>query len=78
MRMKFDKWLDEERGRLATVARHFDLTQSAVHQWRTAGVPVRRMKAVHLLTGGAVGLDEMLPDDLVSVGQGRAAAEARQ
>lgn len=44
------------------MAEHFGLTQSAVSQWRTNGVPPARMKAVRDFTGGAVTLDEMLPD----------------
>lgn len=55
-------WLDADRGRLTALAAHFGLTQSAVSQWRSNGVPVGRMKAVRDFTGGAVTLDEMLPD----------------
>lgn len=55
-------WLDADRGRLTALAAHFGLTQSAVSQWRTNGVPPARMKAVRAFTGGVVTLDEMLPD----------------
>jgi len=58
-------WLDDAdhgRGRLTAMASHFGLTQSAVSQWRTNGVPPARMKAVRDFTDGAVTLDEMLPD----------------
>lgn len=60
--MNFPTWLDADRGRLTAVAMHFGLSQSAVSQWRTKGVPPARMKAVRDFTGGAVSLDEMLPD----------------
>lgn len=60
--MKLSTWLDAERGRLTALADHFFLTQSAVSQWRGNGVPSARMKAVRDFTGGAVSLDEMLPD----------------
>lgn len=38
------------------------MTQGAVHQWRSAGVPVARRLAVRDLTSGDVGLDDMLSD----------------
>lgn len=60
--MNLPAWLDADRGRLAALAAHFGITQSAVSQWRQAGVPTARMKAVRDFTGGAVTLDEMLPD----------------
>lgn len=60
--MTLIEWLDADRGRLTAMASHFGLTQSAVSQWRTNGVPPARMKAVRDFTSGAVTLDEMLPD----------------
>lgn len=60
--MNFPAWLDADRGRLTAVAAHFALSQSAVSQWRTNGVPPNRMKAVRDFTGGVVTLDDMLPD----------------
>ena len=62
--MNLIQWLDadEGRGRLTALAEHFGLTQSAVSQWRSNGVPPGRMKAVRDFTSGAVTLDEMLPD----------------
>lgn len=64
--MNLPDWLDGDRGRLTAMAAHFGITQSAVTQWRTNGVPVLRMKAVQLYTGGAVTLDEMLPEPATS------------
>lgn len=58
--MTLSEWLDADRGRLTALAAHFNLTQSAVSQWRSNGVPPRRMKAVRDFTGGAVSLDDML------------------
>ena len=60
--MKLITWLDADRGRLTALAAHFNLTQSAVSQWRGNGVPPHRMKAVREFTDGAVTLDDMLPD----------------
>ena len=60
--MDLQTWLDADRGRLTAMAARFDLTQSAVSQWRTNGVPPHRMKAVRDFTGGAVTLEDMLPD----------------
>lgn len=61
--MNFAAWLDAERGRLTALAAHFNLTQGAVSQWRTNGVPPARMKAVRDFSKGEVSLDEMLPDE---------------
>ena len=60
--MTLIEWLDADRGRLTALAAYFGLTQSAVSQWRTNGVPIGRMKAVREYTRGAVTLEEMLPD----------------
>jgi DNA-binding transcriptional regulator YdaS (Cro superfamily) len=59
--MDLSDWLDSGRGRLAEMAAHFRVTQSAVCQWRTNGVPPARMKAVRDFTGGEVTLEDMLP-----------------
>lgn len=59
--MKLDDWLKAERGRLADLARHFGLTQSAVSQWRVDGVPLTRMRGVQSFTKGEVTLDDMVP-----------------
>lgn len=62
--MKLALWLDAERGRLTKLAAHFGISQSAAYQWRTRGVPVDRIKAVRDFTGGAVTLDDMLPEPI--------------
>lgn len=72
--MKLTEWLDADRGRLKALSTHFGLTQSAVCQWRTNGVPPARMKAVREFTQGAVSLDDMLPDPC----DGAATAAQRQ
>ena len=61
--MTLSDWLDADRGRLTALAAHFNLTQSAVSQWRSNGVPPKRMKAVRDFTGGAVSLEDMLEAD---------------
>jgi DNA-binding transcriptional regulator YdaS (Cro superfamily) len=55
-------WLEAEKGRLAALAAHFGVTPAAVSQWKTNGVPVNKMKAVRDFTGGAVTLDELVPE----------------
>lgn len=60
--MTFNDWLDADRGRLTALAQRFNLTQSAISQWRANGVPPKRMKAVREFTGGEVALEDMLPD----------------
>lgn len=64
--MNLTTWLDADRGRLTALATHFNLTQSAVSQWRANGVPPQRMKAVREFTGGTVTLDDMLPGPAVT------------
>ncbi|MFO0454249.1 MAG: YdaS family helix-turn-helix protein [Pseudomonadota bacterium] len=58
--MNLSDWLDAERGRLTALAAHFDVTQAAVTQWRTTGVPVTRMRAVVEFTDGAVTYEDMV------------------
>lgn len=60
--MNISTWLDAEQGRTARMAAFFDVSASAVTQWRSNGVPVDRMKAVRDFTDGQVTLDEMIPD----------------
>lgn len=64
--MKLEDWLAAERGRAAALADHFKITRSAVSQWRTNGIPVDYMKAIRDFTGGAVTLDEMVPESIGS------------
>ncbi len=60
--MNIQTWLDTEMGRNARMAKHFGLTPGAITQWRSNGVPLRRMKAVRAYTQGQVALEDMLPD----------------
>lgn len=60
--MNIADWLDAERGRSTCLAKHFGVSQPAITQWRTNGVPVNRMKAVRDFTNGEVTLDDMLPE----------------
>ena len=60
--MTFTDWLKAETGRATSLAAHFNITPSAVSQWRTNGVPTANMKAVREFTDGAVTLEDMLPD----------------
>lgn len=69
--MNLSTWLAADRGRLTAMAQHFRLTQSAVSQWRTNGVPPARMKAVRDFTGGMVSLDDMLPESQLGLARQR-------
>jgi len=60
--MNLTKWLEAEKGRSAALADHFGVSPAAVSQWKTNGVPLRNMKAVCDFTGGAVTLDELVPE----------------
>jgi len=60
--MDLATWLEAEPGRSASLAQHFGVTPAAVSQWKANGVPLQRMKAVRDFTGGAVTLDEMVPE----------------
>lgn len=74
--MRFNDWIEAERGRLTRVAEHFGVTPSAVSQWLSNGVPSDRMLAVRALTDGDVTLDEMLEPLPVAPEQGAAASGA--
>lgn len=58
--MDFSEWLDAEPGRASKTAARFDVTLSAVSQWRDNGVPRARMIEVRDFTGGEVTLEAML------------------
>lgn len=60
--MNLTAWLEAENGRAAAMAEHFGKTPAAISQWKINGVPVKLMKEVRDLTGGAVSLEEMVPD----------------
>jgi DNA-binding transcriptional regulator YdaS (Cro superfamily) len=60
--MDLSTWLDSEIGRATALAAHFGVSRAAVTQWRTNGVPVVKMKALRDFTGGAVTLEEMVPE----------------
>lgn len=60
--MNLTTWLEAEKGRSTALATYFGVTPAAVSQWKTNGVPVANMKAVRDFTGGAVTLEEMVPD----------------
>ena len=59
--MNLNEWLSTEKGRAASLADFFQITPSAVTQWRSNGVPVGRMREVCDFTGGEVTLDELIP-----------------
>ncbi len=60
--MNLPQWLDAEYGRARKMAAHFGRSEAAVSQWKSNGVPLDLMKAVRDYTGGAVTLDEMVPE----------------
>lgn len=62
VRMDLTTWLEAEKGRSRGLAEHFGRTPAAISQWKTNGVPVDLMKAVRDFTGGAVTLEELVPE----------------
>lgn len=60
--MDFVTWIEAEKGRATALAAHLKRTPAAISQWKQNGVPVDLMKAVRDFTGGAVSLDEMVPE----------------
>jgi DNA-binding transcriptional regulator YdaS (Cro superfamily) len=60
--MDLTAWLEAEKGRAAAMAAHFNVSPAAVSQWKKNGVPLDNMKAVRDFTGGAVTLDELVPE----------------
>ncbi len=72
--MNLTTWLEAEKGRSAALATRFNRSPSAISQWKTNGVPTDLMKAVRDFTGGAVTLEEMLPDPVQPVTEAGGAA----
>ncbi len=62
--MTYWDWVEESRGRIKRVARHFGITPAAVSNWRRNGVPPHRRQEVHALACGRVPLDQMHPEAL--------------
>jgi DNA-binding transcriptional regulator YdaS (Cro superfamily) len=60
--MNITDWLEAEKGRAAALAAHFGKTPAAVSQWKRNGVPLDLMKSIRDFTGGAVTLEEMVPE----------------
>lgn len=58
--MTFNEWLGAEQGRAISVAEHFKVSQSAVSQWRTNGVPRRLIVEMHEFTNRKVSLAELV------------------
>jgi DNA-binding transcriptional regulator YdaS (Cro superfamily) len=70
--MNLAEWL-EAPGRVTAMARHFDLTHSAVSQWKKNGVPLRHMRAVSEFTSGEVSLESLM-DAAINAASERAEA----
>lgn len=60
--LKFADWLDAEVGRATEVARYFGVTNGAVTQWKTNGVPADLILEMHEYTRKAVSVESMLAD----------------
>lgn len=60
--MTLTDWLEAELGRSAALAKHMSVSPAAVSQWKKNGVPLDHMKSVRDFTGGAVTLEEMVPE----------------
>lgn len=72
--MNITDWLEAEKGRAAALAAHFGKTPAAVSQWKTNGVPLHLMKPVRDFTGGAVTLEEMVPEPVAQKAEVQKAA----
>ena len=53
-------WLDEERGRAASLAKHLDLSRGRITQMADDGVPDKYKLSVRDFTGGEVSLESMV------------------
>lgn len=73
--MNITEWLEAEKGRSAALASHFGKTPAAVSQWKRNGVPLDLMKRVRDFTGGAVTLEEMVPEPAVIAAEPAAAGQ---
>ncbi|MDA8522009.1 hypothetical protein [Acidovorax sp. NCPPB 4044] len=60
--MKLKHWLDQERGRYASMAQHLGVTAGRMSQIADDGVPNKYMLAVRDFTAGSVSLEEMVAD----------------
>ncbi len=60
--MQLTEWLESEKGRSLALSKFIGVTRSAVSQWKTNGVPLDHMRTVSKFTGGAVTLEDMVPE----------------
>ncbi len=67
--MDLTSWLEAQKGRASSLAAHFGRSRAAVSLWKSKGVPVDLMKAVRDFTGGAVTLEDMVPEPAVVLPQ---------
>lgn len=72
--MDLHTWLDMQDGRATWLADQFGINKAAVSFWRTAGVPLDRMKRVEELTEGAVTVAAMV-EHKMACAKPRAAAQ---
>lgn len=63
--MKFNDWVNMQRGRSLAVARHLGVTPPVVSDWCTGqkSIAAIHCKAIENFTGGAVTCQEMRPND---------------
>jgi hypothetical protein len=60
--MRFKQWLDKNTSLGIELAKRFDVSHSAVCQWATNGVPIKRMFGVQQFTESAVTVSEMVAE----------------
>lgn len=60
--MNLHQWLDEPdtRGRAAELARHLEIKEPNIVQWKTSGVPVHHMARIAAFSKGAVKISAMV------------------
>lgn len=62
--MKFNQWVNEQRGRSLAIARAVGVTPPVVSHWTTGkkAIPAEHCQAIFRFTGGEVTIPEMRDD----------------
>ena len=68
--MKFSDWLSLQPKRLSLVAKRYNISASAVSQWKLKGVPVERMLDIVDMACGDIALEELV-QEVVELRRGR-------
>jgi DNA-binding transcriptional regulator YdaS (Cro superfamily) len=69
--MTLSMWLESEEGRGKALALHCGVSDAAVSQWKTNGVPLHQLRRVAAFTGGQVSVADLI-DQVLTRAEGRA------